>query len=183
MPPADVLRGAQEVTRDGKLLVFFQTKEKGADLWLMPVDASSAPVLLVPNAVNPARISPDGRLISFRSGEAGRSEIFVQPLSASATKTRVSTEGADMAGWSPDGRELLYHTTDGHIVAVPVHSSGSNEIALGSRVTLFATRGKWPWRDFDIAPDGKRFLAVVTRLMSAEQSLTVVLNWVQEATR
>ncbi len=177
------LQGAQDVTPDGKLLVYFQTRPDGTDIWAVPIDDTRAPSLLVPNAGDPARISPDGRFVSFRSLESGLLELFVQRLSASATRTRVSSGGADMARWSPDGQELLYRSSDNHIVAVPVAIKPSNEIELGLPVSLFAIKGKWAWRDFDLSPDGKRFLAIVPRLMANEQSLTVVLNWTQDAGR
>jgi hypothetical protein len=42
---------------------------------------------------------------------------------------------------------------------------------------LFALPGRRLWKDFDVSLDGKSFLAVVTDVLSEEQSLTVVTNW------
>ena len=87
-----------------------------------------------------------------------------------------------MPRWSANGHEILYLSADGHIVSVPVHAGTSQAIEAAVPVTLFAIKGKWPWRDFDLSPDG-RFLAIVPRLMGNEQSLTVVLNWTAEVAR
>jgi Tol biopolymer transport system component len=180
------LAGAEDVSPDGRLLAFFQrTDDGGQDVWTMPVDASRPPSLLSARA-GFARFSPDGRSVAFASSEPGHrdeGEVYVVPASPSAPRTRVSTGGAARPRWAANGRELVYQSADGHIVSVPVRTGKSQAIDVGSPVTLFAMKGKWPWRDFDVSPDGKRFLAIVPRLMSSEQSLTVVLNWAAEVQR
>jgi len=180
LPLPKGLAGAEDVSPDGQL-AFFQSTDDGPNLWTMPVDASRAPSLLVAKAIG-ARFSPDGRFVLSVSPESDRAEVFVQPLSPSSARMRVSTRGGDHPLWSPNGSEILYRSADGHIVSVPVRTSKSQTIEVGSPGTLFAIKGKWPWRDFDMSPDG-RFLAIVPRLMAAEQSLTVVLNWTADVPR
>jgi Tol biopolymer transport system component len=184
--PAKGLAGAEDVSPDGLRLAFFQrTDDGGQDLWTMPVDASGAPSRLSAKAGG-ARFSPDGRLLAFVSSEPGHideREVYVVPSSLSAPRKRVSTGGAVKARWVANGRELLYQSADGHIVSVPISTGESQAIHVGSPVTLFAIKGNWPWRDFDMSPDGNRFLAIVPRLMSSEQSLTVVLNWTADVPR
>jgi Tol biopolymer transport system component len=184
--PAKELAGAEDVSPDGRLLAFFQrTADGGQAEWTMPVDATRAPSLLAARAGG-ARFSPDGRFVAFASNEPGHrdeGEVYVVPLSPSAPRTRVSTGGALRPRWAANGSELVYQSTDGHIVSTQVRTGGSHAIDVGSQLTLFAMKGKWPWRDFDMSPDGKRFLAIVPRLMSSEQSLTVVLNSMAELAR
>jgi serine/threonine protein kinase len=172
------LAGPQDVSPNGLVLAFFQ----GGDIWTMPVDATRAPSRLLPKAFD-ARFSPDGRFVAFISGEVGHGDVYIATVSASGTWFRVSTAGADKPRWSATGRELLYRSADGHILSVPVRTGESQAIEVGSTVTLFAIKGKWPWRDFDMSPDGKRLLAIVPRLMASEQSLTVALNWTAEVPR
>ena len=148
----------------------------------MPVDASQPPSILIAKAAGGARFSPDGRFVAFVSSESGHREVYLVPSLPSAPRLRVSTGGAEKPLWGASGSEILYRSADGRIVSVPVRRGKSQAIEVGSPVTLFAIKGKWPWRDFDIAPDG-RFLAIVPRLMAAEQSLTVVLNWTAEVPR
>jgi Tol biopolymer transport system component len=181
--PANNLAGAEDVSPDGKLLAFFQrTDDGGQNLWTMPIDGTRAPTLLSSGAGD-ARFSPDGRFVAFASSESGHSEVYVASLSAFPSTARVSTGGAAKPRWDDNGRELIYRSAEGNIVAVPVRAGQSQAIDIGSKVTLFAIKGKWPWRDFDLSSDGKRFLAIVPRLMGNEQPLTVVLNRTADVAR
>jgi eukaryotic-like serine/threonine-protein kinase len=180
--PAKGLAGAEDVSPDGQLLAFFQrTDDGGQNLWTMPVDGTRAPSLLAPGAGG-ARFSLDGRFVAFVSRESGHGEVYVAPSSPSGQRTRVSTQGGDMPRWGGNGHEIFYRSADGHIVSVAVRTRESHTIELGPPVTLFAVKGKWPWRAFDMSPEG-RFLAIVPRLMTGEQSLTAVLNWTSELAR
>ena len=119
------------------------------------------------------RFSPDGRYYSFISLESGRQEVYVSAVAGGA-KTAVSNGGARRARWSRDGRELFYLSADRRLVAVPLRTVPSLE--LGTPVTLFAL-GSRTWVDFDVSPDGKRFLAIVPEIVADEQPLTAILNW------
>lgn len=78
----------------------------------------------------------------------------------------------------PGRPELLYLSDDRRLMSVSVHTAPSLE--LGAPVTLFSLEGKWSWLDFDVSPDGKRFLAVVPEVVANELPLTVVANWTAE---
>jgi len=66
-------------------------------------------------------------------------------------------------------------------MAVPIRTTRALEI--GVPVSLFAIHGRWPWRDFDVSPDGTRFLAVVPQTMANEQAVTAVMNWTAQVRR
>jgi hypothetical protein len=85
----------------------------------------------------------------------------------------VSNSGAVLARWSRDGNELFYLTGDRRLVSVPVRTSSTLE--LGTPTTLFALGGK-AWVDFDVAPDGRRFLAIVREINGNEQPLVALIN-------
>jgi hypothetical protein len=92
---------------------------------------------------------------------------------AGSTKTAVSNGGAGAARWSRDGKELFYLTGDRRLVTVPVRTSPTLE--LGTPTTLFALGAKG-WTDFDVAPDGKRFLAIIREITGNELPLTALIN-------
>jgi WD40 repeat protein len=125
--------------------------------------------------------SPDGRLVAFSSDESGATEIYVALSTVVTSKKRVSDGGAWSARWSPDGRELFYLSADGYVMAASIHEAPSLEIGVPER--LFSMQGRWPWRDFDVSPEGKRFLAIVPQIIGHEQSLTAVLNWPAQVRR
>jgi eukaryotic-like serine/threonine-protein kinase len=181
VPATQFISGAQDVSPDGRLLAFFQLSSHGTDIWTMPVDGMTAASMLIAKGYD-ARFSSNGRFVSFISRDSGTDEVYVANSSPMADRTRVSQGGADTPRWSVDGRELIYRSADGYIVSVAVGSGTSHSIELGPPLRLFPTKGKWSWRDFDLTQDG-RFLAIVPRLMSNEQPLTVVMNWVPTAGR
>ena len=55
-------------------------------------------------------------------------------------------------------------------MSVPIDRAGEP----GTPVRLFNT-GRWV--DFDVMPDGSRFIAIALDSAAAEQPLTVLLNW------
>ena len=120
------------------------------------------------------RFSPDGRFVGFVSDESGQAEVYVMPYPGPGERIRLSSGGARLLRWSHDGKELLYVSADGHVMSLPIRTSPS--LQTGTPVPLFAIQGK-PWLNFDVAADGKRFLAVVPEIAADEQPLTVVVNW------
>ena len=81
---------------------------------------------------------------------------------------QVSVAGGTEPVWSPDGRELLYHSsTNGESRAEPTMMSATIAIkpalAVTARKALFPAAGivtSNPHGNFDISPDGKRFVFV-----------------------
>ena len=123
------------------------------------------------------RFSADGRSLAMITGESGQSEVYVTAYPGPGERTRVSTGGARDLRWSRDGRELLYLSADGHMMSVPVRTSPSPE--LGAPTALFELKGAI-WAGFDVSPDGKRFLAIVPKIVADDLPLTVVANWASE---
>ena len=122
-----------------------------------------------------------GRLMAFTSNETGRNEVYISPYPWTGEKTLVSTAGGVMPRWSRDGRELFFVGGDRRLTAVTVRAAPALE--LGSPRSLFALPGRRVWKDYDVAPDGSRFLAIVTDVRGDQQPMTVVLNWTAEAGR
>jgi eukaryotic-like serine/threonine-protein kinase len=180
VPANGKLQKTLDVSSDGRIVAFSQGDR---EIWTMPVDGTRQPSPFIASKFGAwdLRFSPDGRLVSIISDESGRSEVYVAATSSPNATMRVSTGGATSPRWSADGRELFYLSADGRLWAVPVRAAPSPEV--GRPVPLFSTIAKWPWRDFEVAPDGKRFLAIVPQLMANEQPLSVVLNWAAEVRR
>ena len=105
-----------------------------------------------------AVLSPDGRYVAYSSTQSGRPEIYVQPVPGSSDRRKVSAGGGTEPAWSRDGGELFYRSGDA-LMAVRVQSrsplSGDSPRVLfrGSYVA-----GEGGVRNFDVSPDGRRFL-------------------------
>ena len=74
----------------------------------------------------------------------------------------VSAAGGTRPVWSRNGRELFYVDLADTLISVPVQTTGPR-FAAGHPVKLFDTgsgASLMSTRDFDVAPDGERFLMI-----------------------
>ncbi len=171
---------AEDVSPDGGSLLFREASEHGRfDIWVLPLTGGGkpAPFLQAPFGKSDVRFSPDGRYLGMITTESGQPEVYVTPYPGPGERIRVSTGGAKGLRWSRDGRELLYVSGDRHMTSVPVKTFPSLE--LGSPTALFALGGA-DWKAFDVSPDGKRFLAIVPKIVADELPLEVIVNWTAE---
>ena len=171
---------AADVSPDGRSLLFMEASEHGwFDIWTLPLTGGGKPAafLQAPFNKRDVRFSPDGRYVAMITTESGQPEAYVTSYPGPGERIRVSTGGAQALRWSRDGRELLYVSGDRHMTSVPVRTSPSLE--LGAPTTLFALSGP-DWISFDASPDGKRFLAIVPKVIADTLPLDVVVNWTAE---
>jgi serine/threonine protein kinase len=175
-------------SRDGRFLVFSQPNGKGSDLWVLPITGSGpvsgdaagerkpTPFLRSDFDTRHAHFSPDGRWIAYRSIESGRNEIYVRPFPAppgGGGKWMVSQGGGGEPRWRRDGKEIFYLSRDGELMASQVSASSSAFQASVPKPLFKATPGvQW-----DVSPDGTRFLFPVTGGDTTQSPFTVVLNW------
>jgi serine/threonine-protein kinase len=131
-------------------------------------------------------VSPDGRWVAYESAESGQGrEIYVRPFpNVDDGRQQVSTNGGTKPVWARDGRTLFYRQGPS-IMAVRTASGpdavelGTPEVVLAEAGTTAATGG----RDFDVSPDGQRFLVVKPVADPNRRELVVVLNWLEELKR
>jgi len=126
-------------------------------------------------------ISPDGRWIAFSSDQSGRREVFVIGFPEPGTPRQVSLAGGIQPRWRGDGKELFFLAADSKLMAVGVNTAAQN-VTFGRPEPLFdAPMRLWldldrADTDYDVSPDGQRFLINVVREERAAP-LTVILNW------
>jgi serine/threonine-protein kinase len=166
-------------TPDGRSVVIRESsRTTGRGIWLVSVDSPQAarPLVVTPfEALNPA-LSPDGRWLAYTSNETGTLEIYVRGLAEGAGRTRVSTGGGFEPRWARSGRELFFLSRDSLYAAA---ISPEPEFRASAAHALFAGHFL-PNRttNWDVAPDGRRFVMVRPPAATAESSsLNVVLNW------
>jgi serine/threonine protein kinase/Tol biopolymer transport system component len=181
--PAGGFQTAEDVSPDGRALAFSDRSAGRLSLWTIPVQGTPTKSALLSSAagVSQVRFSPGGRFMAFTSNESGRNEVYISPYPSTGERTLASTTGGTMPRWSRDGRELFFVAADRRLTAIAVRTTPSLE--LGPPRPLFTVPGRRVWKDYDVSPDGSRFLAIVTDVRGDEQPLTVVLNWTAEAGR
>jgi len=136
-------------------------------------------------------ISPDGRWLAYEAESATRSgqlDVFVRPFPDVARGPwQVTTGGGVYPLWAPRAGELFYMKLDGTLVAVPIDTTGPVP-RVGSSVDLF--RGPYFFsgdgslaRQYDVAPDGRRFLLLKNTVETRAPHFVVVQNWNVELAR
>jgi hypothetical protein len=115
-------------------------------------------------------------------------EVFVQPYPPTSGKYQISTDVGVFPLWSPDGKQIFYlsTTTGFKIVAVDVRTEPA--FSVGKPVTLPIGGFVQPapgMRNFDITPDGKQFITVMSAAepnnpTGNPHQIQVVLNWFEE---
>ena len=186
---------------DGKLLAFMGVNSTtGLDIWVLRMgdtapgsgqvpSATSGqvrkaqPFLQTPFNEGAADFSPDGRWLAYISDESGRYEVYVQPYPGPGGKWQISTEGGTEPAWNRNGRELFYRSGD-KMMAVEVTTQPA--FAAGKPRMLFEGRyqpSPVQSTNYDVSPDGQRFLMLKPTEQAAPTQINVVLNWFEELKR
>jgi serine/threonine-protein kinase len=125
---------------------------------VVPGETSPQPILVGPTRDGGASFSPNGQWMAYCSDESGRFEVYVRPFPGTGGKWQLSTDGGKGPVWSRNGREIFF--TDGDrmmVVAVEIDPTFSHGVPRRLFQLAFH-RGYGPYPDYDVTPDGKRFL-------------------------
>jgi serine/threonine-protein kinase len=167
-----------DLAPDGRSVVFNAISSGTFNLETVSLDSSHAArmVSASPSAIEAmGRFSPDGRWVAYNSDESGRMEVYVRPFAGGGGRVQISVAGGQRAIWSHDGKQLYYWEGNRLISATLAFGPGP---AVVSRTPLFSGRYE---NDFDVAPDGSRFLMIQSQPTGLE--LIVVPSWRTELGR
>jgi serine/threonine-protein kinase len=169
-------------TPDGQVLAFMEINPStGYDIYTLPLkDRKPQPFIRTPSLETAPRFSTDGHYMAYVSDESGRLEIYVRPYPGPGGKWQISTEGGSEPVWNPKGRELFYRAGK-KMMAVDVTTEGA--FSVGKPKVLFEgtyvpTPRSFP--DYDVSPDGQRFLMLKASEQATPTQINVVLNWFEE---
>jgi hypothetical protein len=171
---------------DGRFILFTQRGVKTRlDIWALQLFGEKKEYPLLNSAFDERepQISPDGHWLAYCSDESGNYEIYVQPFTADGKvgidKRRVSTAGGTQPVWRRDGHELFFVADSGKMISVEIKKSGT-ELEFGTPKTLFQTHMHNRYsilHEYDVSPDGQRFLIGTLIGESKAPPPTVILNW------
>jgi Tol biopolymer transport system component len=154
-------------------------------LWKAPLAERAKPSLIRGTASAErwlSEISADGRWIAYSTLEGRDSEVYVEALDGSLSRHRsqVSSNGGSEPHWRRDGREIFYLTADGQVASVAVTQSADGEsLRLQKPRHLFkaVVSGTATSSNFDVTPDGERFVINTLLGYPAVPPVHVVVNW------
>jgi len=182
--------GYTEVPRsfspDGQSLAFIDLgAATGYDISVLRLsDRKVQPFLQTPTNESVPSFSPDGHWLAYISDESGRFEVYVQPYPGPGGKYQVSTEGGTEPVWNPNGKELFYRSGDKMMAAEISTQPG---FSVGKPKMLFQgpyVPTPFTFPNYDVSPDGQRFLMIKQSEQSASLTqIVVVQNWFEELKR
>ena len=170
---------------DGRYIIFLKRGIKTRlDMYSVPLDGERKETLLLnspSDEVSPA-LSPDGKWLAYGSDDTGSYEIYVQAFSDGKLGTdrkRISTTGGRMPVWRRDSGELFFIAADGQMMSTTIKTGGA-EFEFSPPKALFKTKMLALYgsvHEFDISPDGQRFLIGTLIGEPTAPPPTVILNW------
>jgi len=172
---------AESFSPDGKRLVFSQ----GTDLYVLSMEGerTSQPLFQRQSREKDGMISPDGHWIAYASNESGQYEIYIRSFpNVEEGKWQISRDGGTGPVWAHRGQELFYRNGEAMMVVgiktAPTFTAGSPVVLFLGRYT---TGGQIV--NYDISPDGQRFLMIKEADDEGQGQINVVLNWFEELKR
>jgi serine/threonine protein kinase/Tol biopolymer transport system component len=184
-------------TPDGKRMAFQEIRpESSSELWVVPVEEDGMglrvgkPEALLKSQFN-ARyptFSPDGRWLAYASDQSGRLEVYVSAYPDRGGKWQVSSNGGVVPEWSHNGRELFFRTEDNRIMVAGYTVKGDTFVTDKPHVwSEKQLAGVGLSRNYDVAPDGKRVVALMTAetqdAKAAQNHVIFLLNFADEVRR
>ena len=136
-----------------------------------------------------AQVSPDRKLAAFTSFEGGATDIWIRDFPVAHGKWQVSSSGGQAPRWSPDGQYVYFWRrvalSGDSLFRVRVERTPA--IVVRAPEFLLAAAISISPRNWDLHPDGKRFVVAVPDVTPPSAASTggsaplsrhlVVLNW------
>jgi Tol biopolymer transport system component len=168
---------------DGRFILYVQNPPTmNVDLWVLPLFGERKPFPFLQSAFSEgwgATFSPDGRWVAFKSDESGQNEIHVARFDNPRERWRISTSGGEEPHWRHDGKELFFVSGERKMTSVSVQAA--EKFDFGAATPLFTVDRTDI--DYDVSPDGQRFLINASVMESQSLPFNVVIDWLTNVKR
>jgi Tol biopolymer transport system component len=166
---------------DGRFLLYQSIDANRLEYLVLPLEGDRKPRRLDTFPYGNAHLSPDGRWIAIQADDAyGRTQVYVVPFALSTPshgKWQVSTAGGQWPRWRRDGAEIFYLAPDSTLMSATVDGKGPAFQVLSTR-PLFAMHPSPLGRyNYDVSPDGQRFVVNTLLQQAASAPIVLVVNW------
>jgi serine/threonine-protein kinase len=183
-------------SRDGKVLAVYGVSAAASrDLAMLHMDGEKPTLSAFVQTEFQERdpiFSKDGDWVAYVSDKSGRDEIYARRASGDGGDVIVSTGGGGEPVWSKSGPELFYRH-DGKLLVVRVEASPASLVVSAPSILftdpyrLDTSAGRASVANYDISPDGTRFLmveeAAIGNAASQIDKIQLIVNWDEELKR
>src|ERR1017187_3963458 len=179
---------------DGRYIAYSEADPKTKlDLWVLPMDGppeNRKPVAFLKTEFNETegQFSPDGHWMAYTSDESGVREVYVRPFPAAEGRWKISVAGGEEPRWRRDGKEIFFLRADGKLAAASVKATPGPKPTFGGEPAqaLFDPHISPQLTNqravqYDVAPNGQKFLVVRGIGTTLGTPLTVEVNWMRKA--
>jgi serine/threonine protein kinase len=168
----------QAWSNSGRYIAYAKGTGSETDTYILPLFGEKTPFEIYPSPGdqwNP-QFSPNDDWLAYQSNESGKSEVYVISFPSGDWRIPVSNNGGTQPRWRKDGKELYYLAPDGKLMAVDIQ--GNTRIDPGVPHELFDAGMSIPGStQYDVTPDGQRFLFLKPYAEANPTPITVTLNW------
>ena len=160
-------------TPDGRTVLFTEFRSYAEQVFAAVPFAGGPATPLVSGSVAQLRpqVSPDGRWLAYQSDESGRHEIYLRRYRPGNGRfaagkdpgepaVRISVDGGTSPRWTRQGHELIYHDGRSLMAASIIEDAARPRAAAVSRLFDSSPYAGRLGPDFDVTPDGERFLII-----------------------
>lgn len=174
------------LSADGRRMIYSLTAlETGADVWIASVDGRD-PAPAIRSTKYEERFgsfSPDGRWLAYESDESGRPEIYVEAVPGPGGRFQISADGGTEPIWTHGSGEIFYRRGDDmRVVRARTVRTFEFEPAR-TLFTLSFSRSANHDRNYDVTPDGQRFILSRIPDASAPRRVDLVTHWLDDLAR
>jgi serine/threonine-protein kinase len=170
---------------DGRFIAGVSVNTTGNHVWVYGVDDPTASRAFVETKLREGGpvFSQDGRWIAYASLKSSRNEIYMRPFPGPGEEWTISTDGGNEPVWARKTGQLFYRHGDA-MMAVDITTAPT--VVVGKPRKVFErsyNRSDAFWPNYDVSPDGQRFLMIKGSPPLAASRINVLLDWPEELKR
>jgi serine/threonine-protein kinase len=166
---------------DGRWLAVAEgSPDTGLDVYVVALDdpATRIPIHTTPSDEFDPQFSPDGDWLAYESNEGGTFQVYVVSFPDVGDPQRVSLIKGRSPQWASSGGELFFWQ-DSTLMVATVRTD--TRFGVEGIQPLFAVSVEpGEGGNYDVTPDGERFLIRVRNPAALATEIQVVVNWFEE---
>jgi Tol biopolymer transport system component len=140
-----------------RFLTLTGNRDYGISLLDMTTRKATTLIDLPGSAQHSSAVSPDGRWMAYASNETGRYEVWLEPMPRTGRRYQLTRDGGGHPMWLPDGR-AIYFERQQQIFRLAIDPSSPETRAEPVPLPVKGFVQGELRRQFDLMPDGRRFL-------------------------